>query len=123
MKLIAFHSRTNHIDYLSIFIEDVAFSSHTDGGKLKYTIPSIMQIHGKTYEDFDQFEYVTYDLTLLDFDAVSKQVQRLQCESPAIPRFCQVTFHRAYTPILYNMLPPVIYDGSPVSFWLDPRQA
>jgi hypothetical protein len=62
-----------------------------------------MQIHGKTYEDFDQFEYVTYDLTLIDFDASSKQFKNLQCEGRALPLFCQVTFHRAYTPILYNM--------------------
>jgi len=82
-----------------------------------------MQIHNKTYEDFDMFESVTYDLSLLDYDAMSKQVQSLQCTSPSPPDYCRVTFSRAYTPILYGMLPPVIYDGSPVSFWLDPRLA
>jgi len=35
------------------FLEDIAFSSHTDGGKLKYTTPSIMQVHGKPYDAFN----------------------------------------------------------------------
>lgn len=30
---------------------------------------------------------------------------------------------RAYTPILYYLSPPVVYSGSDVSFFIDPRLA
>lgn len=46
----------------------MAFNSHTDGGKLKYTTPSIMSIHGKTYEAFNNIDSVTYDMGLIDYD-------------------------------------------------------
>lgn len=47
----------------------MAFNSHTDGGKLKYTTSSSMDIHGGIpYEAFANFESMTYDVTLLDTD-------------------------------------------------------
>lgn len=56
---------------LIIIIEDVAFSSHTDGGKLKYSTPSLMQLHGKAYEAFNSFDSVTYDVSLMDYDSMT----------------------------------------------------
>jgi len=49
-------------------IEDVAFSTHTDGGILKYSTPTLMDLHQMPYEAFTQFESITYDVGLYDFD-------------------------------------------------------
>ena len=51
----------------SLSIEDVAFSSHTDGGKLKYSTPSISKLQGVPMEQLDYFESVTYQLSLIDY--------------------------------------------------------
>jgi hypothetical protein len=44
-----------------------------------------MGIHNAKYEDFSDLEYVTYDLSMLDYDAVTQQVKNLKCMSPALP--------------------------------------
>ena len=51
-----------------MIVEDVAFSSHTDGGKLKYSTPSISKLHGVSKEVFDEFDSLEYELSLMDFD-------------------------------------------------------
>jgi hypothetical protein len=51
-----------------MIVEDVAFSSHTDGGKLKYSTPSISKLHGVSKEAFDEFDSLEYELSLMDFD-------------------------------------------------------
>jgi hypothetical protein len=62
---------SNSFRIIHNIIEDVAFSSHTDGGKLKYTAPSTMQIHNSVYEKFQDFDTVDYEVSLLDYDAVT----------------------------------------------------
>ncbi len=101
----------------------MAFNSHTDGGKLKYTTPSIMSIHGKPLEAFGALDWVTYDLSLIDYDTHTQQVKTLKCGPLVSPANCRITIAREYTPILYYLSPPVIYSGSEIAFWLDPRNA
>jgi hypothetical protein len=50
---------------------DIAFNSHTDGGKLKYSTPSLMEIHQRDKEAFDTFETVTYEVSLIDYDTMT----------------------------------------------------
>jgi len=38
-----------------------------------------MDVHGKSYEEFDEFSAVTYDLSLLDFNNVLQQTKILEC--------------------------------------------
>lgn len=104
-------------------IEDIAFNSHTDGGKLKYSTPSIMAIHKQPYEAFGTIDKVTYDLTLLDYDTHFLQLKSLKCGNGVNPAKCRITISRQYTPILYYLSPPVIYSGSQFAFWVDPRDA
>jgi len=47
-----------------------------------------MGIHNAKYEDFSDLEYVTYDLSMLDYDTVTQQVKNLKCMSPALPEYC-----------------------------------
>jgi hypothetical protein len=52
-------------------LADLAFNSHTGGGKLKYTTPSLMEIHQRDKEVFDTFESVTYEVSLIDYDSMT----------------------------------------------------
>ncbi len=47
-----------------------------------------MAIHKAKYEDFSDLDYVTYDLSMLDYDSVTQQVKNLKCMSPSPPSFC-----------------------------------
>lgn len=101
----------------------MAFSSHTDGGKLKYSAPSVMDIHGVSYEAFNIFDAITYDVSLVDYNSMTQQVKTLKCDPKVPSSYCRINYSRAYTPILYYMSPPVIYSGSELAFWIDPRSA
>ena len=47
----------------------MAFNSHTDGGKLKYTTPSLMDLYQKNYEDFNTMDQsMTYQVSLVQID-------------------------------------------------------
>lgn len=46
----------------------------------------------------------------------------LKC-NPNTPNLCRVTVSRSMTPIMHYLAPPVIYNGSEIAFWLDPRSA
>jgi len=104
---------------------DIAFNSHTDGGKLKYSTPSLMEIHKKPKEAFDSFDTVTYEVSLVDYDGMTQQVKNLKCGvSSFFPSsYCSITYNRAFTPLLYFIQPPVVYSDSEISFWIDPRNA
>ena len=82
-----------------------------------------MDIHGKSYEDFDEFAAVTYDLSLLDFNNVLQQTKLLKCEQPSLDVWCQVKYSRVYTPVLYYISPQVVYSDSLFQFIVDPRWA
>lgn len=102
-----------------ICIEDVAFSSHTDGGKLKYTIPSPMDLHGLPYEFFNSYQFITYQVSLVQYNSMTQQMTTQECGLPISN--CQITFGRQYTPVLYYLTPPVVWSGLQVGFMIDPR--
>ena len=73
---------------------------------------------------FDEFEMVQYELSLVDFDDMTQQVKTMMCSPPKYPKsLCSITYHRAYTPILHIISPPVIYSDSIVQFFIDPRNS
>ena len=111
------------IQYIKSYsIEDVAFNSQTDGGHLKYSMPSIMDIHGLPYEAFNPIALeVIYDVSLWDYDDGTQQVRTLSCDQ--YPMNCKVHYNRLYTPILYFVSPQVTFGGSQIAFTLDPRWA
>lgn len=59
--------------------QDVAFSSHTDGGKLKYSLPALNDIHNAPLEVFDSVDWLTYSLSVLDYDPATQQIKTLKC--------------------------------------------
>ena len=71
-----------------------------------------MDVHGRNYEDFDEFSEVVYDLSLLDYNSVLQQTKVLKCQDPALDAWCRIRYSRVYTPILYYITPQVVYSDS-----------
>lgn len=111
------------ISNLKIHLEDIAFSSHTDGGKFKYSLPSPMQIHSTTLSQFDSLEWFSYEMSLVDYDSMTQQIKTLKCGVIGPKSNCNVYYYRSMTPILYHLSPPVVYLGSDVAFWIDPKSS
>jgi len=84
-----------------------------------------MDIHQTTYESFNNFEWLGYELSLLDYDQGTQQVKTLKCGviSGYPKNFCNVVYQRQYTPVLYYISPPVVYSDSEIAFLIDPRNA
>ena len=61
-----------------------------------------MGIHGANYEDFNDFNTLTYDVSLLSYSDMTQQIDPLLCQ---YARYCQITMSRSYTPILYSVNP------------------
>jgi hypothetical protein len=101
------------------YIEDDQFKSQTDIGKLQYTLPSMMSLFGKTYEQFNNQDWFSYELSLMT-SMPEMGVSLLKCATPAN---CRVSYSRFYTPVLYYVQPSVLYAGAEVAFWVDPRGA
>jgi hypothetical protein len=117
-------SDTRHQNKFLIFdIEDIAFTSHTDGGKLKYSTPSMMDLHGVTYEELNTIEWNNYALSLMDYDDATQQIKILACGPIGPAGNCFISYSRAYTPLLYEISPRVVYSDSDISFWIDVRSA
>ena len=72
------------------------------------------------YESFNALDSITYDLSLVEYDDDTETLITLKC---VLASNCKITYSRAYTPILYYISPPVVYNGSQVAFWVDPRYA
>ncbi len=85
-------------------------------------MPSFMQLHGRSYESLGTLDWLTYDMTLLEYDASTKSAKILKCPESALAN-CRITLSRAYTPVLYYMQPPVMYYGSETSLIVDPRSS
>ena len=49
-------------------IADNAFKSAPMAGKIQYTTPSIMELHGLPYEAFNSMSVFSYYLSLMDYD-------------------------------------------------------
>jgi hypothetical protein len=82
-----------------------------------------MEIHNKPREVFDSFEWLTYELSLVDYDSMTQQVKNLACSGMYPASNCYITYSRAFTPILYGITPPVVFSDSEISFWMDVRSA
>jgi hypothetical protein len=81
-----------------------------------------MYLHDKPFEKFATLDSVTYDLTLLSYDSASDSVKTLACDS-TIKSKCQIRYSRDFTPILYQISPPILFLDEEIAFWVDPRKA
>jgi hypothetical protein len=82
-----------------------------------------MQIHSTSSSQFDSLEWFSYEMSLLDYDSMTQQIKTLKCGDLGPKSNCYVYYSRSMTPILYYLSPPVVYLGSDVAFWIDPRSS
>jgi hypothetical protein len=75
---------------------------------------------GSTYEMFNAFDSISYQTSLKSFSESTGQQATLSCRH--LP-YCTIRMSRAYTPILSQISPQVVYNGSDIAFWVDPRSA
>lgn len=71
---------------------------------------------------FDSQESLTFDISLLDTGAAGGVTTTLACPSSSSSN-CKLTVTRSYTPVLFYLNPRVVYDGSDVTFYVDPKSA
>jgi hypothetical protein len=79
---------------------------------------------GKAYEQFNPQDSFTYEVSLLNSmtsEMGGTVAQILKCPAPGTA--CKVTYSRGYTPVFYYLQPSVLYAGSDVAFWVDPKSA
>ena len=48
-------------------------------GKIQYTTPSIMELHGLPYEAFNSMSVFSYYLSLMDYDENLQTINYLAC--------------------------------------------
>jgi len=99
---------------------DNQFQSMTASGMLEYTVPSFMQLHGLSYDQLYDLDWITYQTSVASYDETSQKTTILTCPTAQAAN-CFITLSRAYTPILYYLSPQVVFQGSEVAFWVDPR--
>lgn len=92
----------------------------TESGMLEYTLPSFSELHGFSVENIAHLDWLSYQTSIASYDEATSKTTILQCPGN-IAGYCYVTMSRAYTPILYYISPQVVFQGSEVAFWVDPR--
>lgn len=97
--------------------EDDAFGSNTVAGFLSYRLPSLPTLLQVDMEMLDQYEFMIFELRLfVDDDLLGPQT--LTCDTVS---YCQIYFKKSTTPVVYEIAPPVVYYGSDVFVWFDPK--
>jgi len=81
-----------------------------------------MTILGQSQEALGALETVVFDVSLLDYDPMTQTIKYLKCGVWAATG-CKFKMSRLYTPLLYQVSPPVVYYGAETSFWVDVKQA
>lgn len=64
-------------------------------------------------KDFDAFWEMKFELRIETADGVL-----LKC---SVVSRCMVVYHKAYTPILFHVNPPVVYSGADIEIWFNPK--
>lgn len=99
--------------------EDDAFNSNTVAGFITYRLPSPSELLGTPDHVLHQYLSMTFELYLQVNDDVLGTYD-LKCDDANKWR-CQVTYKRAYTPVIFDLSPPVVYFGSETTIIFDPK--
>jgi len=96
--------------------DDDAFNSHPQLGTIAYRLPSIDKLFGQPMSFFDKYWDLEFTLSILAQNNGAES--RLSCSTKSK---CYVKYRRHYTPVVYYLSPPVVYYGSEVEIWFDPK--
>jgi hypothetical protein len=103
-------------------IEENAFKSDLSAGKLQFTTPSLSTIFGAPFDYFNAEEFVTFTIGLIDTNPDTGATSELYCP-PESAANCEIVMNRLRTPFVNYINPRVLYDGTEVSFFVNPKQA
>ena len=99
--------------------ENDEFKSRSSEGKLIYSMPSISELfNGLPLEQFTDFSQVDTDISVLDIG----NMNRLACDESNKSR-CKINFSWDYTPVVSQIIPPVVYKGMEMTVYLNPKKA
>jgi hypothetical protein len=96
--------------------EDDAFNSNPDSGFITYRLPSLMTLMGVP-EEMAHF-YDSMEFTLSIQTDVLGTTEELTCQTSSK---CRVRYRRPYTPVVYELVPPVVYKDSETLIYFDPK--
>ena len=98
--------------------QDDAFNSNPMIGKIAYRLPSMVELFGLPQETFDQYYSMTFTLKVQYSDATVGGAVTLECGNS---NNCKIIYKKNYSPVLYYLSPPVVYEGAVVDFWFNPK--
>ena len=96
--------------------EDDAFGSNTLLGMLAYRTPSIEALFGAPMNTFDQYQTLTFTVSLISNNDLGSDPMRCGAASN-----CKIVYRKDYTPVIYYMMPRVMYYESYTEVWFDPK--
>jgi len=99
-----------------LLTEDDAFNSHTILGSIAYRLPAIDKLFGLPMNYFDQFQTLSFDLSILANTDLGEQ--NLECRTSSN---CRVVYRKTHTPVVYYLAPPIVYYDSETEVWFDPK--
>ena len=103
-------------------VGDDEFFSNPSNGKIAFTAPSVMDLYGRPFDDFNGSTPLPDGN---DFDAefyvevVNSKGEVLDC-SPISN--CEIQYERRFTPMLYEVVPNQIYKNQFIDWWIDIQQ-
>lgn len=97
--------------------EDDNFNSNPMLGFITYRLPSPATLLGVPYANFDLYNQLDFYLSVKAPDVFGEE-QHLKCNNLAK---CRVRYHKSYTPVVFYLVPPVLYYESYTEVWFDPK--
>jgi hypothetical protein len=88
------------------------------GGLIQYTTPSLETLYGAPWSAFDSANYYWFRLKAIDTDMTTGMINDINCISSAN---CVIGMSRDYTPHLSYIVPQVLFYGSDIGFYLNPK--
>jgi len=96
--------------------EDDAFGSNTLLGTIAYRLPSIEDLFGVPMNTFDTYPTLTFTLSLISNNDLGSDP--MECKNAAN---CKIVFRKSHTPVIYYMMPRIVYYESYTEVWFDPK--
>ena len=99
-----------------LLTEDDAFNSNPDSGFITYRLPSLTTLMGVPEEFVHQYDSLEFVLSI-STDVLGSAAE-LKCGNG---NNCRVRYRRPYTPVIYEINPPVVYQDSETLIYFDPK--
>lgn len=100
-----------------LLTEDDAFNSNTANGFINYRIPSVRELLNAPPNSLDTYSTLTFELFLYINDG-EREPYFDYCHHRHL---CRIYYRRHYTPVIFELQPPVVYHGGETYVHFDPK--